>query len=279
MLYRSGTYDKIHNMEIQEIKESNVDWAILPCVAPDWEDKMQKGMALRQTWLKKMLKKGLRVLVALKEVKGRKIPVGLVEYLPIEIAPEPVQGKDLIFIDCIWIIPRFWHQGIAAKLMDALIKRTCGVTKGIAVLAYESDKWFNYFDYMPAEFFKKFKFEAVAKDDSRVLLELRFKKGESPHILSPKSDLPTEATLSIFWNSQCPWSYWMLGTVKKRIHKYPDIRLNAINTDKRTTIEKYGIAKGVFINGKLVYKRLASWKEIEKAIPNNVLTTGEHGNY
>ncbi len=44
------------------------------------------------------------------------------------------------------------------------------------------------------------------------------------------------------------------------------ITVNVINTDSRDTIEKFGMARGVSINGKPVIKRMAAWKEIKSVL-------------
>ena len=48
--------------------------------------------------------------------------------------------------------------------------------------------------------------------------------------------------------------------------KYPELNLNIVNTDDRKLIEKQGISRGVYINGKPFIKRMASWEETKPEI-------------
>jgi len=255
-------------MEIRRLNKDELDWAILPCVYPDWRDKMSEGMNARRKWLQEMMDKGLSVLVALETVSSTTISVGLLEYLPIELAPEPVSGKGLLFIDCIWVIESFWHRGIATQLMKTLLESTKDYG-GIAVLAYERDQWFSYFDYMPVWFFEKFGFKEADRDGSRILLWYKIGKANPPNLLIPE---PTskytnkKVTVDIFWNSQCPWSVWMRDIVLLKARKIPKVKVRAINTDDKHFIERYGISRGVFIDGEPALKRMAGWEEVNKLL-------------
>ena len=101
---------------------------------------MRGHMENRLNWLRKMMSRELKIIVALENpkpevlhypwagdirhadlaVKG-KVPKGLIEYLPIEMALEPVKGENSLFINCIWILPPFWKTGVAKGLMQLFI--------------------------------------------------------------------------------------------------------------------------------------------------------------
>jgi len=142
---------------------------------------------------------------------------------------------------------------------------------GIAVLAYERDQWFGYFDYMPVWFFEKFGFKEADRDDSRVLLWYKINKANPPNLLIPKSKPESKytnkkVTVDIFWNSQCPWSVWMRDIILRKVRKISKIKVRAINTDDRHFIERNGISRGVFIDGKPAFKRMAGWEEVDKLL-------------
>jgi len=67
-------------MEIRELKEAEFDFAILPCVDPNFRKTLKQGMSLRKEFLRKKSKKGLSVLVALEKEFGKTsaIEVGFV---------------------------------------------------------------------------------------------------------------------------------------------------------------------------------------------------------
>jgi len=243
---------------------------------------MQPAMVVREEWLKSMMRDGLRVLVALEKsedvlssfstrnkkireliIRG-KIPKGLIEYTPIKFATEPITGENSLFINCVWVLPKFWNVGVAKSLLNGFIEdaKTYG---GASVLTYEGDKWFGYFPYMPMSFFRKFGFREVDRDGSRVLLHLNFGAGEQPRLIYPKTrqvGKSDKIVVDVLFNSQCPWSWWMADKLKRGMKKYGGV-VNAVNTDDRRVIEKYGLSRGVCVNGKPVLTRMASWKEID----------------
>jgi hypothetical protein len=242
-------------------------------------------MDVRKEWLKTMMRKGLRVLVALEEsddvlhafsarnrkirelvIRG-KVPKGLIEYAPIEFAPEPVRGEKSLFINCVWVLSKFWNGGVAKSLMERFIE-DAKAYGGASVLTYEGDKWFGYFPYMPMSFFRKFEFKEVDRDGSRVLLYLNLGGDAKPKLIEAKTRKVREhgkLVVDVLYSSQCPWSGWMVEKVRRGMKKY-DAVVNAINTDDRTVIEEYGLSRGVCINGKPMLKRMASWKEIDSAV-------------
>jgi N-acetylglutamate synthase-like GNAT family acetyltransferase len=200
------------------------------------------------------------------------VPEGLIEYLPIESALEPVRGEKSLFIDCVWVLPPFWHQGVGEKFLERVVEKAKSYG-GVSVLAYESAKWFGYsFDYMPVSFFRKFGFEEVARDGSRVLLHLDLGAGEMPSLICPRYkafEKGDRAVMDVFYNSQCPWSGWMVDRIKQGMRQY-DAVVNAISTDDRRVIEKYGLSRGICINGVPVMSRMAPWKEIEPIVKQTI---------
>jgi GNAT superfamily N-acetyltransferase len=274
-------------MQIRELQPEELDYVAMLCVDPGLSAKMREEMRLamdnRKEWLKTMMLKGLQVSVVLersedffssRRARSRKlkeldirgyVPMGLIEYLPIRVAAEPVKGKRSLFVNCVWVLPLFWHKGVGAMLLERVVEKAKSYG-GVSVLAYESDKWFGYsFDYMPIGFFKRFGFREVARDGSRVLLHLDLGAGELPSLVSPKRSSvgkSDKVVMDIFYNSQCPWSAWMVNRIKQGMNKY-DAVVNVINTDDRKVIERYGLSRGVCINGVPIVKRMAPWKEVE----------------
>jgi len=276
-------------LNIQVIGKNNIDFIRYICLDPSVDKEtrtlMENGMSNRIKWIKKMMSKGLEILLALEKPRKdvihykwvgkmlhsdlavqNQVPMGLLEYIPIEQALEPVKGKNSLFINCIWILPPFWNTGVARSLMKAFIQNA-KQTGGASVIAYEEDRWFGTsIKYLPSSFFKKFGFKEVDKEGSRLLLFLDLGSKSSPEFIKPKaiSSIETDKiTLDIFFNNQCPWSKYMINIIKEGIKKYPKVEINIINTDDRDMIEQTGISRGIRINGKPVIKRMASWEEVE----------------
>ncbi len=277
-------------MQIKEIKEDELDFAVLPCADPGFRKTLKQGMALRKEFLKKKMREGLSILVALEEpgeeeiinypgvgqvntkdlsVNG-KIVAGLIEYLPIEKANFPVNGKNIAFIDCIWVIPPFWRKGVAKNLMENFVEKTHGQRfSGAAVIAYEKESWWGFFDYMPGWFFQKFGFTQVQRDGNSILMLKDYKDARPPKLILPElmsASKPGKAKVDLFWSGQCPYSWWVRKLTEREFARTPNIKLSLVNTDNRKIVEKSGVTFGLTINGKIIYNRIPSWDEAKKAL-------------
>jgi GNAT superfamily N-acetyltransferase len=256
------------DLELRKISSDELRYVSYLClwgVSRNQKEAMKEHMEKRLKWIEDMMPRGLEIVVAFDQRKSKR---GLIEYLPIEIAPEPVKGENSLFIDCIWVLSRFSKVGIGKGLMQCLLKEARNVG-GATVLAYEGDKWFGYFDYMPANFFEKFGFEEVSRDGTRVLLHLDLGAHQFPRLITPRRreiGKKDKIILDVFCNRQCPWCGWMVDNIQKNVAKNPDVTVNVINTDSGELLEKFGIARGVSVNGQPVLKRMAPWKEIKKAL-------------
>jgi len=278
-------------MEIQTISEDRLDLICAICLDPsvdkETRDLMENSMDERICWIKEMIPKGLEILVALEKPRNElihykwvgkirhsdlavngQVPMGLLEYIPIEHALEPIEGENILFINCMWILPPFWLHGVGTALIKSFIERAKQYG-GASVITYDGDRWFGTsIKYMPSSFFKKLGFNEVDRDGSRVLLFLDL-GSSSPKFILPKSNefqKTKKLNLDIFYNSQCPWSRYMINTFKNNVEKCSAVNLNIVNTDDRKLIEKQGISRGVYLNGKPIIKRMASWEEIKPEI-------------
>jgi GNAT superfamily N-acetyltransferase len=249
-------------MEIHTISEENLDLISSICLDPsvdqETREMMENAMDERINWIKSMIPKGLEILVALEKPRPDKInykwvgkmlhsdltvkgwvPMGLLEFIPIEYALEPVEGNNSLFINCMWILPPFWHRGVGKVLIESFIEKAKMIGSA-SVIGYDGDSWFGTsIKYMPLSFFKKFGFEEVDRDESRVLLFLNL------------------------GNNQCPWSRYMINTFKKELNQYSNLEISIIDTNNKELIQNIGMARGVCLNGFPILNRMASWKELE----------------
>jgi len=118
-------------------------------------------------------------------------------------------------------------------------------------------------------FFKKLGFEEIERDGSRVLLHLDLGANTPPKLIFTKSEPfkdKKDASIIAFYNCQCPWSKLMIDDLNKNTKENPNIKLNIIETKNRRIIEKFGISRGLLIEGKPVIKRIALWNEMGKEI-------------
>ena len=268
-------------MIIRPINLDEVDYAIVPCVGPEDFQTNREAVEARRRWLIQAMAKGTQVLVALKRgnfTEGR-TAVGLVEVSPIEVAPHPVQGEGVGFIDCIWVIPPFWRRGIGRRLMEEALKR--GDYPGLAVIAYEGDQWWGFFDYMPAWFFRKFGFKEVDREGSRVLLYRGSGEVSLPRLIRARyrfSPIKGKIVIDVFWSGQCPAGLmWLLKEVRDGITAYPNVVLRVFETTDRKAVERHGLSYGAYVNGRLIRNGMVSWKEIEFLLKEAMRRSKPHG--
>ena len=254
-------------MEFRKITLDELPYVSYLClwgISRKQKEAMKEHMERRLKWIREMMPRGLHITVAFGPRKSKK---GLIEYLPIELAPEPVKGENSLFINCIWVLSRHSKAGIGKGLMQHFLKEARKVG-GATVLAYEGDKWFGYFDYMPADFFRRFGFAEVSRDGTRLLLHLNLGADQFPSLLTSrrrKVDEKRKTVVDVFCNRQCPWCGWMVDNIMRNA-KHSSVTVNVIDTDNRDTLEKFGMARGVSINGEPVIKRMATWKEVKTAL-------------
>jgi len=257
------------------------------CVHPDDPPRMLAVMTpymdIRKRWLRGMAEKGLWIAVAVGADGERR---GMIECVPVEWAAEPVDGEGSLFINCLWVLPRYSKAGVGTALMEYVIThaRNDGKARGaggITVLAHEKDRWFGYFSYMPAGFFRRFGFSEVDRDGSRVLLHLDLGGARRPSLLHPgtRADVvgaSTRHVVEVLYSSQCPWSGWMIDGIRDHIAKL-DVEVRLVNTDDRAAVEEYGMTRGVCVDGQPLIARLASGREVARAVKQRLSVPFEPG--
>ena len=275
---------KVTNKELIYIPAICLD----PSVGKDGKEAMSNAIDKRMEWIKEMMKKGLELFIALEEPRDEvlnykwvgkinhrdlaindKVPMGLLESIPIEYALEPIVGKDILFINCMWILPPFWGQGVGKALLTAFTKNAKNVGAA-SVIAYDKEHWFGTtIEYMPMNFFKKNNFIEVDREGGRVLMFLDFKNSNPPKFLSSNPNLEKKIQklcINIFCNDQCPWSSFMVKEFQEGIKSCENIEINIIKTNKKKTIEKFGISRGVILDDNPVFKRMVTWDQVKQEI-------------
>lgn len=142
-------------------------------------DEIRSAQRIKKAWAERMLPQGLGAKIAYEH----SFPAGFVEFLPIEVAPVPVEGKRLLFISDIHINDddmsgqvNYERKGIGRRLIEQVEKyaRDKGFI-GLAALALDGD-------WMPAAFFLKVGFAEADKIGPMYLLWKPFGECEPPRI-------------------------------------------------------------------------------------------------
>jgi predicted GNAT family acetyltransferase len=98
---------------IKTITSDNIHEEHICCALAD--KKGETCVASKKAWLTERFKDGL-VFKKL-DVRGKVF----IEYIPIEHAFAPVEGRDLMYINCFWVSGKYKGQGWSNKLLEACI--------------------------------------------------------------------------------------------------------------------------------------------------------------
>ncbi|MEW6400006.1 MAG: hypothetical protein AB1503_12740 [Bacillota bacterium] len=170
----------------------------------------------------------------------------------------------------------------------------------MAVIAYDHETWWGYFDYMPAAFFARLGFEAIDRDGPRLLMyhpaapdSLPSHQGstaglsvparihragsitkDAPSLIKPRRELslvelslpeggePGTVDVRVLLHSRCPAAVLVRHTLEAGVGRYPGVRLECVDTRDRATMRWYGIANGVYVDGRLLIRKVPSPPEI-----------------
>jgi GNAT superfamily N-acetyltransferase len=241
-----------------KIYEDTKDQCLL-CIGYDFKDDypLQRELALRkfkdgvrekEWWRYHHSHLGLKTWVAYQGVK----PVGHIELIPVENAPRPISGKDLMVITCLHVAEEAQNHGIGSALLSTAEEHASQRNKGIAAISYQENA------FMPMSFFQHFGYQAlevremqtlVYKSDHTIPVPVLIPLGYQP--------IPVKDKVSIvyFHCPQCPKSGWLLKKLERRVRSEENrVMFQKFNTGDRAEVERLGIAQGIYINGQSMGK-------------------------
>jgi len=214
----------------------------------------------RISWLRQMEKHGLKIKVALFD----NVHAGFIYIMPIEINPFPIQGMDLMVFPCLVSQSKFSLKGVGKKLIEAAEEETLKHNrKGIVTIANFWDFWF-----MPAKYFEKLGYKVAEKRGTEAILWKQFdSSADPPQFRKPNykfKPIQGKVVVDLFWNTFCLTSDVEAQRVREVVSEYKnDVVLNEYSAIKPTILKRYGIARGIFVNGK--------WIEVGPEIEKNIL--------
>jgi len=219
----------------------------------DWSEEMKEAGDHKEVWYNKMKDKGLGVKLALDD-KGK--VGGMIQYTPIEHSL--AEGKDLYFINCIWVHGykngrgNFQKKGMGKALLQAAEAdvKTKGA-KGMVAWGISLPFW------MKASWFKKQGYTKVDKQEGQVLLWKPFTNNAIlPKWIKQKKKpemTPGKVTVTAFLNGWCPAQNIVFERTKRAASEFRDkVVFREINTFDRKVFLEWGIADALFIDDKQV---------------------------
>ncbi|MFX0097467.1 MAG: GNAT family N-acetyltransferase [Candidatus Hodarchaeota archaeon] len=226
------------------------------CSHVNESDEIDSCAKKRLTWLNKMHEKGLRVKVAF--LAGE--PAGFLHLIPIEHSIWGPIGKDLMVLPCMYVLEEQKTKGLGKALLQAAEEETKKQgKKALVTYGYYGDFWF-----MPASFFEKHGFSAVALrkvvrqgekdflDEEVILWKVFDETAESPQFLTPRFEFrPVEGKVVVDLFSDVFCKEMEAQRVREVVKEFGDKAiLNEYPAENRGILLQYQIFRAIFVNGK-----------------------------
>jgi len=223
------------------------------CCLEEWSDEMKEAGDHKETWYRRMKDRGLRVKLAFNDdgVLG-----GMIQYLPVE--ESIVEGRDLYFIPCVWVHGHkqgrgnLQGSGLGTALLEAAKAdvRERGA-KGLAAWGLALPIW------MKASWFRKHGFRKADRQGIALLLWKPFADDAQPPKWIRQRKEPEKhagcVTVTGFCNGWCPAQNLTFERAKRASAELGDkVVFREIDTSDRGVFLEWGIADGVYVDGKLI---------------------------
>lgn len=223
------------NLNLENIDDEHICCAI-------GDPKHQKGVHQKKEWLKKKFDDGL----VFRKFNARgKI---FIQYEPIETAWVPINGKNYMYIYCLWVAGSYKGQGIARDLLEYAIQdaKNRGMS-GVCTLTSKKKKPF----LSEKKFFAHYDFQVVDQIDDFELLALQFESQEVPQFLENARLMKiNQEEFTIYYSPACPYVEYEVDELTKYCCDH-DINIQFIKID---TLEKAKNVPCVFNNWANFYK-------------------------
>lgn len=237
----------------------------------DWSDDIKDAGNHKEIWFNKFKDKGLRVKIA---VENNKV-YGMIQYLPIEYSM--VEGKELYFINCIWVhghkkgVGNSQRRGIGSSLLKAAEDDVKLLqAKGIAAWGLSLPFW------MKASWFKRKGYKKIDKNGMAVLLWKPFSdEAIPPRWIKEKKKPPLmegKVTVTSFINGWCPAQNLVYERAKRASKESGNkVEFREISTSDKPTMDEWGICDALFVDGKKIRTGPPpSYKKIKRIISRRV---------
>ena len=206
------------------LSSENIEAEHLCCAISD--KKHQDGVAAKKQWLRERIAEG-HVFRKL-DAKGKVF----IEYAPLESAWVPVQGKDYLYIYCLWVAGSFSGKGYGSALLEYCIRDARAQGKaGVCILTSKKKQPF----LSDKKFLQKCGFEVVDRaGDGYELMALSF-HGEPPRFSESARQMKIHnKELTIYYGMQCPY----ISDCVKQVRQYCNQNSIPVNLVAVDTLEK-----------------------------------------
>lgn len=208
-----------------------------------YKNPKNEGYKRKIEWIKQQLKNGLRYKFL---VSGEKGAVGAIEYLPGEFAWRPVNAKNYMFIQCIYIMSKaFKGKGFGQIMLEACIEyakndKMNGVTVVTRKGTWMADK----------DLFEKNGFEVIdkAKPDFELMVKKFDKNAPDPAFKAVASEISERYKngLFIITSDQCAYTAKAINDITKAAKEELNMEANVVQLSNHKEAQESPCAFGTF---------------------------------
>ncbi len=244
--------------EYINLDEKNIDNEHICCAIGD--QKHQEGVEKKKEWIKSKLKDGhvFRKLNARGKI--------FIEYEPLETSWISVDGKNYMYIYCLWVSGSFKGKGIGKELLEYAIEDAKNKKmNGICTIVTKKKKPF----IGDKKFFEHFNFKVVDEVNDYELLALQFNDKTPPKFCENAKKMKIkEKDFTIYYSNECPYVEYEIKELSDYANKN-NIKINFIKID---SLEKAKNAPCIinnwanFYNGEFLSNTILNANALEKIL-------------
>ncbi len=251
-------------MELVKLTRDNIEQEHICCAIANNNDVQVMS---KKNWLRERLDEGLVFLKC--DVRGK----CFIEYIPAEYAWAPIEAKDYMYIDCLWVSGQFKGHGYSNLLLDTCIKDSKEKgKKGLVILSSKRKKGF----LSDPKYMKHKGFETVDTAQPYFeLIHLPFDESvEKPHF---KNSVHTHENMpkgfSLYYTNQCPFTAKYVPLLEELAKtKGVDFQVTHIQSREEAQNAPAPFTTfSLFYDGQFVTHEILSEKKFEKILASKGL--------
>ena len=241
------------NLDLENIDKEHICCAI-------GDPKHQIGVDKKKEWIKNKLASG-HVFRKLNQ-RGKIF----IEYEPIETSWTQVDGKNYLYIYCLWVAGSFKGKGIARELLEYAINDAKNKKmSGICTIVTSKKKPF----IGDKKFFEHFNFKVVDKIGDYELMALSFDSNEKPKFNENAKLMKIDnKDFTIYYSNECPYVEYevkeLTDYAKKNTIKINFIKIDSLDKAKKVPCIMNNWAN--FYQGKFISNTILNANALEKLI-------------
>jgi GNAT superfamily N-acetyltransferase len=257
-------------MKVIDLDEEHAD-LFCQCLE-DWSEEASEGAPRRKLWYRRMQEQGLRAKLAL---DGAGEVGGMIQYVPAEASF--IEGEGLYFVLCVWVHGHkegrgnFQGKGMGKALLHAAEEDARAIgAKGMVAWGVVLPFW------MRARWFKQQGYRRADRDGVAALMWKPFVEGAKPPRWIRKRRrpevVPGQVTVVSFVNGWCMAMNLVHERARRAAAELGErVVFQEVDTFDRDAFMEWGIADGLFIDGKQVRTGPPpSYEKIRKLIAKRV---------